>query len=361
MASCACSSSDYAECGIALECRLLFWNHMPLRNVVNVVSYLPPSLLLYQMLCKAVDVWSSSVFWSLITGWKGLNCIDLLRWLISKVKMEEMEVFCIVLWAVWRDRNCFIHQKQSRAAEETLDWATNFVLEFQNTYKAFNAKTDGECCFTQVVWCPPPRGYLKLNTDVAVKPNSNFIGIGAVIRDGDGKVITALSKPFPSFFDAELGELLAVREGLLLAKTLKLSMHLVEMDARNASSAINSLTSLASSAGCIIDDIKALCKDVGVLKCQAIPRSGNDKAGMISEGYAWLITASLSNSLKAMDSEIVDSMEGVLGIRSHVPESKHLKSFNIKWKRNLHLMNPNSSVLSTTFFGLWAYDTIVGN
>ncbi|KAK1550053.1 hypothetical protein Q3G72_012907 [Acer saccharum] len=83
-----------------------------------------------------------------------------------------------------------------------------------------------------------------------------------------------------------------------------------------------------------------------------------DKAGMMSEGYAWLITASLSNSLKAMDSEIVDSMEGVLGIRSHVPESKHLKSFNIRWKRNLHLMNPNSSVTEHSIFGLWAYDTI---
>ncbi|KAI9191229.1 hypothetical protein LWI28_005437 [Acer negundo] len=83
-----------------------------------------------------------------------------------------------------------------------------------------------------------------------------------------------------------------------------------------------------------------------------------NKAGMMSEGYAWLITASLSNSLKAMDSEIVDSMEGVLGIRSHVPESKHLKSFNIRWKRNLHLMNPNSSVTEHNNFGLWAYDTI---
>ncbi|KAK1588735.1 hypothetical protein Q3G72_026523 [Acer saccharum] len=83
-----------------------------------------------------------------------------------------------------------------------------------------------------------------------------------------------------------------------------------------------------------------------------------DKAGMMSESYAWLITAALSNSLKAMDSEIVDSMEGVLGIRSHVPESKHLKSFNIRWKRNLHLMNPNSSVTEHNIFGLWAYDTI---
>ncbi|KAK3219171.1 hypothetical protein Dsin_013141 [Dipteronia sinensis] len=83
-----------------------------------------------------------------------------------------------------------------------------------------------------------------------------------------------------------------------------------------------------------------------------------DKAGMMSEGYVWLITAALSNSLKAMNSEIVDSMEGVLGIRSHVPESKDLKSFNIRWKRNLHLMNPNSSVTELNIFGLWAYDTI---
>ncbi|KAK9210492.1 hypothetical protein WN944_002862 [Citrus x changshan-huyou] len=42
-----------------------------------------------------------------------------------------------------------------------------------------------------------------------------------------------------------------------------------------------------------------------------------DQNGMMSKGYAWIITAGLSNSLNVLDSDVVDSMDGVLGVRSH--------------------------------------------
>ncbi|KAH7569332.1 hypothetical protein JRO89_XS06G0147600 [Xanthoceras sorbifolium] len=84
-----------------------------------------------------------------------------------------------------------------------------------------------------------------------------------------------------------------------------------------------------------------------------------DKAGMMTEGYVWLITTALANSLSAiMNSETIDSMEGILGIRSHVPKSKDLENFNRRWKRKLDLMNPNSSGTELNIFGLWAYDSI---
>ncbi|KAK2656086.1 hypothetical protein Ddye_009138 [Dipteronia dyeriana] len=79
-----------------------------------------------------------------------------------------------------------------------------------------------------------------------------------------------------------------------------------------------------------------------------------DKVDMMSaQGYVWFITTALSNSLKAMD-----SMEGVLGIRPHVPNSKDLENFNMRWKSNLHLMKPNSLVTELNISGLWAYDMI---
>lgn len=83
-----------------------------------------------------------------------------------------------------------------------------------------------------------------------------------------------------------------------------------------------------------------------------------DQNGMMSKGYAWIITAGLSNSLNVLDSEVVDSMDGVLGVRSHVPKSKELESFDRRWKRELHLMKPNSPVTEINLSGLWAYDTV---
>ncbi|KAK9213467.1 hypothetical protein WN943_002855 [Citrus x changshan-huyou] len=51
-------------------------------------------------------------------------------------------------------------------------------------------------------------------------------------------------------------------------------------------------------------------------------------------------------------------MDGVLGVRSRVPKSKKLESFDNRWKIELHLMKPNSPLTGINFSGLWAYDTI---
>ncbi|KAH7577787.1 hypothetical protein JRO89_XS01G0299300 [Xanthoceras sorbifolium] len=68
-------------------------------------------------------------------------------------------------------------------------------------------------------------------------------------------IVSAASKLFPSYFSVELGEFLALKEGLVLAKSLDLF---------------------------IIDDIKEICKEVGNCRCLAIPRSGNRLAHVLA-------------------------------------------------------------------------------
>ncbi|XP_038880119.1 glutamate receptor 2.2-like isoform X3 [Benincasa hispida] len=74
-----------------------------------------------------------------------------------------------------------------------------------------------------------------------------------------------------------------------------------------------------------------------------------EKAGMMTEGYAWLLTNTLSNCLDAMDPLVIKSMEGVLGIRPHFPASEALENFKRRWKWSAPELN---------IYGLWAYDTI---
>ncbi|KAK3213406.1 hypothetical protein Dsin_018112 [Dipteronia sinensis] len=76
---------------------------------------------------------------------------------------------------------------------------------------------------------PPPMGSLKLNSDAAVKPKAAFIGVNAIIRDKLGGVVAALAKPLLGSFPGELGELLALREGLLLAKNLNVSVDWLDL------------------------------------------------------------------------------------------------------------------------------------
>ncbi|KAK4851543.1 hypothetical protein QYF36_016143 [Acer negundo] len=99
--------------------------------------------------------------------------------------------------------------------------APRYLTKFQNTQSALRLEKQKVANHCSLHWMTPPRGEPKLNTDAAVRPNCDSMRIGAVIRDCDGLVVAALSKPFAGVFSAELGEYLALsREGLILAKNL---------------------------------------------------------------------------------------------------------------------------------------------
>ncbi|KAK3225107.1 hypothetical protein Dsin_004969 [Dipteronia sinensis] len=103
-----------------------------------------------------------------------------------------------------------------------MEWVTNILGEFQNNQLALKGLAVRPLRGGHVAWSPPPCGFVKLNTDVAVKSGFDYMGIRAVIRDSMGKVLGAVSKPLRACFSAETGEFIAFREGLLLAKQLGL-------------------------------------------------------------------------------------------------------------------------------------------
>ncbi|KAL5761181.1 hypothetical protein ACOSQ2_020019 [Xanthoceras sorbifolium] len=102
-----------------------------------------------------------------------------------------------------------------------------------------------------------------------------MVDAGTVVRDGNVLVVVALAKPLWGFFNIELGELLAIREGLLFAKSLKLFVSWVEVEASSVIARLQSSSSSCCLADPIVSNIKALFKDVEVYNCLFIPRSRN--------------------------------------------------------------------------------------
>ncbi|KAL5836287.1 hypothetical protein ACOSQ3_015843 [Xanthoceras sorbifolium] len=128
----------------------------------------------------------------------------------------------MILWGVWSDRNAVFHSKSPRVSADLVSWSLSLLREFQGTQKVFGSPSQPPRQPCSASWSPPPAGSLKLNTDAAVKSGFFVMGSGAVVRNSQGKVIAASAKPLLGFFPAELGELLALREGLLVAKELSL-------------------------------------------------------------------------------------------------------------------------------------------
>ncbi|KAK7843008.1 glutamate receptor 2.2 [Quercus suber] len=78
--------------------------------------------------------------------------------------------------------------------------------------------------------------------------------------------------------------------------------------------------------------------------------------GMMSEGYVWIITSGMTDSIRSIESLARDSMQGVLGVKTYVPKTIELENFTLRWKTKFHQDNPNILDVELNVRGLWAYD-----
>ncbi|KAK6162371.1 hypothetical protein DH2020_002212 [Rehmannia glutinosa] len=80
--------------------------------------------------------------------------------------------------------------------------------------------------------------------------------------------------------------------------------------------------------------------------------------GMMSEGYVWIVTSGLTDLFNLVGFDVVEAMQGVLGVKPLIPNSKDLQSFAARWIR-FFLLETNREIkpAETSIFGLWAYDT----
>jgi len=56
--------------------------------------------------------------------------------------------------------------------------------------------------------------------------------------------------------------------------------------------------------------------------------------GMMTEGFVWIMTDCLTaDLLSTPDPSVTDTMQGVLGVKPSVPNTRELKYFRVPWKR----------------------------
>ncbi|XVE71313.1 hypothetical protein DITRI_Ditri10aG0141300 [Diplodiscus trichospermus] len=78
--------------------------------------------------------------------------------------------------------------------------------------------------------------------------------------------------------------------------------------------------------------------------------------GMMTEGYVWIMTDTMTTTWRSLDASGFDSLQGILGVRTYVHKSKKLEDFEIRWKRKFQQDYPNTTNAELNLFGLWAYD-----
>ncbi|CAL9006175.1 unnamed protein product [Prunus brigantina] len=81
------------------------------------------------------------------------------------------------------------------------------------------------------------------------------------------------------------------------------------------------------------------------------------KLGLLSEGYAWIMTSTSMNFLHfSMGSSVIESTQGVLGLKSYTAASTRLHNLTSRLRRIFYMQDPNIEVSAVTPDGIWAYD-----
>ncbi|KAK3228272.1 hypothetical protein Dsin_008134 [Dipteronia sinensis] len=169
--------------------------------------------------CKAArKIWKGTSFGALLVKVRNFPVLDVFQRVATQVGLEDFELFCMVTWAIWEDRNAQLNCVKGSDPGMVVTWVKDRLEEFQISRKAFSYVVVPPVFRTLTDWISPPPGQLKINMGVSLRSNSNSIGIGVTIRDDRGKVLVARSNCLFGSFNAEVSPFMALREGLMLAR-----------------------------------------------------------------------------------------------------------------------------------------------
>ncbi|KAL5820684.1 hypothetical protein ACOSQ3_022566 [Xanthoceras sorbifolium] len=133
--------------------------------------------------------------------------------------VDELELLLVIVWRVWFRRNKLVHSSSILSAEDTVQWAKDYIAEFRAT--VFVPKL--QCEPPLVRWRAPSLGWLKLNTEPAFDSCRRRLGFGVVICDSKGLVMLSGSLVFDGFFSPEIAEAMAILRGVQLAQEMGFS------------------------------------------------------------------------------------------------------------------------------------------
>jgi len=211
--------------------------------------------------------------------------------IISSLPKEESRRVVVTMWAVWHAKRKAVYENIFQSPLST----HCFVDRFMSDLDLSSPQSEITASKGRVPrWIPPPGGIVKINVDAALSKNSRGASAAAVARDASGKFMGASSVVMRGIIDPETMEVLALREGLALAKGL--SLNRVRM-ASNCANAVRCMTggSTMGAYGQIIQELREDAKAFLVMEFVHERREANHDAHVLARStlassfgrYAW--------------------------------------------------------------------------
>jgi ribonuclease HI len=127
-------------------------------------------------------------------------------------------------------------------------------------------------------WTAPNSDWKKANWDVAINKDQGRVGIGVIIRDEKGWVVTAMCRTRQGLLEPTTGEAFGAFQAAQFIMEMGLHNIILKGDAKQIVDAINSYTSTWSQYGHLVDDTWCLLCSLSRWKCIFTHREANEAA-----------------------------------------------------------------------------------
>ena len=200
--------------------------------------------------------------------------LPLLPWLQTFIGQKGHSLFIASIWWAWRWRNNMVFEPQPWPIYRVIRHCFQYCHDLEIVgNKRFLLPCSSEVLITR--WCPPPVGKVKVNVDGSVFLNLRQSGVGAVIRDSGGNWLVGCSGRVDAE-DITFVELLAIREGLLLAWKFGFRRVVCESDSLEAVDFIQISVVRSHNLDALLHDIRDLLARDWEVVVVHVPRAVNE-------------------------------------------------------------------------------------
>ena len=235
--------------------------------------------------CSLISpIWDKSPFLQYILDGPHTSFMEMYTWLHSKLDGSGFLAAMALAWGAWSYRNSVVHEEPWSNIDVGAAGFLRLVMEYKGYATSVLQSTSTSPVISRASWIPPRAGRVKLNTDAALLGDGT-VGVGAVVRDSQGRIVVMAVRRFRAHWRASLAEAIAGRFGLQLAKRYGYVSIEMEGDALNLSKAVSRRTAGRSTLDLILEDIWLLSDSFVDFSISHVKRGGNTVAHLVARLY----------------------------------------------------------------------------
>ncbi|XP_073137930.1 uncharacterized protein [Henckelia pumila] len=145
---------------------------------------------------------------------------DIMRnlFLVDDMERSAVEEFVCQAWMIWGARCKAVHAKKNQELKSQTLNAASYLEDYRQAVRACSTNQTLGMIASPNIWQPPPVGFCCLDVDASFQDQTSLCVVGGIIRGHEGELLATFGKTLPMSDTITLGELLAIREGIKVAR-----------------------------------------------------------------------------------------------------------------------------------------------